>query len=131
MKKSNYEIMRGAIERGYMTEREMNLLKNRSNRENCDLIDYEMMPYEGLKIDPEWAEKGVKWLKSLLKKNGEPRSGQSLGWREVVIIEEAKPEDYTFKGFYNVGRFFPFFVPLYSIGGMEYYYNAGKIKIVG
>ena len=119
-----------------MTERDMKLLKNSSNNEQKDCFDYDLLNSinngYGIPIDGEWANKGIKWLKYLLKKNGEPKAGQPLGYREIDIIQTAEPEDFTFRGFYDAGGYgFRNYIPLYGIGGMEYYVNLGKIQVVG
>ena len=136
MKRTNEMIFEDVRANGFMTEKDMKLLKNRSNKEGKDFFDYNL--YEsindgyGIPIDEEWANKGIKWLKSLLKKNGEPKSGQSLGYREINIIQTADPSDFTFRGFYNAGRYgFRYYIPLYGIGGMEYYVWGGKIQVIG
>ena len=136
MKRTNEMIFEDVRANGFMTEKDMKLLKNRSNKEGKDLFDYNL--YEsindgyGIPIDEEWANKGIKWLKSLLKKNGEPKAGQPLGYREIDIIQTAEPEDFTFRGFYDAGGYgFRNYIPLYGIGGMEYYVNLGKIQVVG
>ena len=136
MKRTNEMIFEDVRANGFMTEKDMKLLKNRSNKEGKDLFEYDL--YEsinngyGIPIDEEWANKGIKWLKSLLKKNGEPKSGQSLGYREIDIIQTADPNDFTFRGFYDAGRYgFRNFLPLYGIGGMEYYVSCGKIQVIG
>lgn len=118
---------------GFMTEKDMQLLKNRSNLEQKDLYNYDLdRDGYGIKIDAEWALKGLKWLRSLLKKNGEPKAGQLLGYREIEIIRNLKPEDFSFKGFYDAGNgWHRCFVPLYGAGGMEYYVWGGQIQVVG
>ena len=138
MKRTNEMIFADVKANGFMTEKDMKLLKNRSNWEQRDYFDYDLMESlssgYGIPIDEEWANKGIKWLKSLLKKNGEPKSGQSLGYREIEIIKNADPSDFTFRGFYNVGggmSGFRYSVPLYGIGGMEYYVWRGKIQVIG
>ena len=138
MKRTNEMIFEDVRANGFMTEKDMKLLKNRSNWEQRDYFDYDLMESlssgYGIPIDEEWANKGIKWLKSLLKKNGEPKSGQSLGYREIEIIKNADPSDFTFRGFYNVGggmSGFRYSVPLYGIGGMEYYVWGGKIQVIG
>ena len=138
MKRTNEMIFEDVRANGFMTEKDMKLLKNRSNEEVKDLFDYNLYKSindgYGIPIDEEWANKGIKWLKSLLKKNGEPKSGQSLGYREINIIQTAEPSDFTFRGFYNVGRGmsgFRYYIPLYGIGGMEYYVWGGKIQVIG
>ena len=136
MKRTNEMIFEDVRTNGVMTEKDMKLLKNRSNKEGKDFFDYDLMESlssgYGIPIDEEWANKGIKWLKSLLKKNGEPKSGQSLGYREIDIIQTADPSDFTFIGFYNAGRYgFRNFLPLYGIAGMEYYVSCGKIQVIG
>ena len=136
MKRTNEMIFEEVRANGFMTEKDMKLLKNRSNNEGKDFFDYDLMESlssgYGIPIDEEWANKGIKWLKSLLKKNGEPKSGQSLGYREIDIIQTADPSDFTFRGFYDAGRYgFRNFLPLYGIAGMEYYVSCGKIQVVG
>ena len=136
MKRTNEMIFEDVRANGFMTEKDMKLLKNRSNNEGKDFFDYDLMESlssgYGIPIDEEWANKGIKWLKSLLKKNGEPKSGQSLGYREIDIIQTAEPSDFTFRGFYDAGRYgFRNFLPLYGIAGMEYYVSCGKIQVIG
>ena len=121
---------------GFMTERDMKLLKNRSNNEQKDCFDYDLLNSinegYGIPIDEEWANKGIKWLKSLLKKNGEPKAGQNLGYREIEIIQTAEPEDFTFRGFYDAGNgWYKNYVPVYNIAGMEYFVSGGTIKVIG
>ena len=136
MKRTNEMIFEDVRTNGFMSEKDMKLLKNRSNNEGKDFFDYDLMESlssgYGIPIDEEWANKGIKWLKSLLTKNGEPKSGQSLGYREIDIIQTAEPSDFTFRGFYDAGRYgFRNFLPLYGIAGMEYYVSCGKIQVIG
>ena len=136
MKRTNEMIFEDVRANGFMTEKDMKLLKSRSNKAGKDFFDYDLMESlssgYGIPIDEEWANKGIVWLKSLLKKNGEPKSGQSLGYREIDIIQTANPSDFTFRGFYDAGRYgFRNFLPLYGIGGMEYYVSCGKIQVIG
>ena len=136
MKRTNEMIFADIRANGFMTERDMKLLKNRSNDEQKDCFDYDLFESinngYGIPIDEEWANKGIMWLKSLLKKNGEPKAGQTLGYREIEIIKNAEPSDFTFRGFYDAGRYgFRSYIPVYGIGGMEYYVYCGKIQVVG
>ena len=136
MKRTNEMIFEDVRTNGVLTEKDMELLKNRSNKEGKDFFDYDLMESlssgYGIPIDEEWANKGIKWLKSLLTKKGEPKSGQSLGYREIDIIQTAEPSDFTFRGFYDAGRYgFRNFLPLYGIAGMEYYVSCGKIQVIG
>lgn len=117
--------------RGYMEEREMLLLKSRSNKAQKDLFNYDEFN-EYIPLSEEWAEKGLKWLKSLLKKNGEPKAGQNLGFREIEIIKSATPEDFTFVCFHDTGnKFYYNYVPVYNVAGMDYFVYGGKINVIG
>ena len=120
-------------ERGFMTEREMLTLKSRSNKAQKDLLDYDTLtPNGGIPIAPEWSEKGIQWLRSLLTKKGEPRKGQNLGDREIEIIKTATPKDIRFNYFYDNGNgWYRNFVPVYYIDGMEYFVEGGNIKVIG
>lgn len=115
--------------RGYMEEREMLLLKSRSNKAQKDLFSYDEFS-EYIPLSDEWANKGINWLKSLLKKNGEPKAGQNLGEREIEIIKTATPSNFTFVCFYDAGnRFYHNYLPVYNVAGMEYRVEEGKIIV--
>ena len=117
--------------RGHMTEREMLLLKSRSNKAQKDLFQYDEFN-EYIPMSEDWANKGLQWLKSLLKKNGEPKAGQNLGDREIEIIKNATVEDFTFVCFYNAGnRWHRNYLPVYNVAGMEYRVEAGRIVVIG
>lgn len=89
MKRTNEMIFADIKANGFMTERDMKLLKNRSNDEQKDCFDYDLLNSInegcGIPIDEEWANKGIKWLKSLLKKNGEPKAGQPLDTVKLIL----------------------------------------------
>ena len=128
---NNATIFENIHERGYMTEKEMLLLKSRSNKAQKDLFQYDNFS-DYVPLSEDWANKGIKWLKSLLKKNGEPKAGQNLGDREIEIIKTATASDFTFVGFYDNGRGWRRnFVPVYNVAGMEYSVEGGKIVVDG
>ena len=128
--KATETIITEIAERGYITEKEINLLKSRSNREGRDVINYELLG-EDVPVTPEQGAKGLLWLKKLLKRNGEPREGQNLGWREIDIIKKATENDFSFACLYDCGNRSSNFVPVYRCGAMEYYVLGGKINVVG
>ena len=130
MKTTNSTIFENIHERGYMTEKEMLLLKSRSNKAQKDLFQYDEFN-EYIPLSEEWANKGIQWLKSLLKKNGEPKAGQNLGDREIEIIKSATPEDFTFVCFYDAGNWNRYYIPVYNVAGMEYRVEAGRIVVTG
>ena len=127
--KTNETIFAEIKAAGFMTEKQMQLLKNRSNKAQKDLFQYDEFG-EYIPLSEEWANKGLNWLKSLIKKNGEPKAGQNLGYREIDIIENAQVSDFSFMGFYNAGnRYHSFFLPVYNVAGMEYRVELGKIIV--
>ena len=131
MKTTNNTIFENIHERGYMTEKEMLLLKSRSNKAQKDLFQYDEFS-EYIPLSEDWANKGIKWLKSLLKKNGEPKAGQNLGYREIEIIKSATPEDFSFVCFYDNGNgWHRNYIPVYNVAGMEYFVFGGNIKVIG
>ena len=85
MKRTNEMIFADIRANGFMTERDMKLLKNRSNKDGIDHFDYAICESVadgyGIPLDDEWANNGIKWLKSLLKKNGEPKSWENIGYK--------------------------------------------------
>ena len=131
MKTTNNTIFEQIKKRGYMEEREMLLLKSRSNKAQKDIFQYDEFS-EYIPLSEEWANKGLQWLKSLLKKNGEPKAGQNLGYREIEIIKTAKPEDFSFVCFHDTGnKFYYNYLHVYNVAGMEYFVYGGKINVIG
>ena len=131
MKTTNNTIFENIHERGYMTEKEMLLLKSRSNKAQRDLFQYDEFN-EYIPLSEDWANKGLQWLKSLLKKNGEPKAGQNLRDREVEIIKTAKPSEFSFVCFYDNGNGrHRNYIPVYNVAGMEYFVSGGNIKVIG
>lgn len=130
---NNNTIFENIRKRGYMTEKEMLLLKSRSNKAQKDLFNYDLYTDGyGIPLAEEWANKGLQWLRSLLKKNGEPKAGQNLGYREIEIIKTAKAEDLTFVCFYDNGNgWYRNYVPVFNVAGMEYREDAGRIVVTG
>ena len=131
MKTTNNTIFENIHERGYMTEKEMLLLKSRSNKAQKDLFPYDNFS-DYVPMSEDWANKGIQWLKSLLKKNGEPKAGQNLGFREIEIIKTATASDFTFVCFYDAGNcFYHYYLPVYNVAGMEYFVSGSTIKVIG
>ena len=127
---TNTTIFENIHERGYMTEKEMLLLKKRSNAAQHDLFNYDAFS-EYIPLSEDWANKGLQWLKSLLKKNGESKAGQNLGFREIEIIKNSTPSDFTFVCFYDNGRGgYRNYVPVYNVSWMEYRVEAEQMIVV-
>ena len=131
--KTNETIFAEIKAAGFMTEKQMKLLKNRSNKAQKDLFNYGLdLDGDGIKLDEDWANKGLTWLKSLIKRNGEPKAGQNLGYREIEIIKTAQTSDFRFICFYDAGSgWYRNYIPVYNVAGLEYRVAAGKIIAIG
>lgn len=109
-------------ENGVITKQQLQLLKNRSNKQQEDLINYDWLESigdgYGIPLTEDQGVQGLNWLKKFIKKNGE---SNVYGYRELEIINNASPADFVFKGFYDAGNgCFRYFLPIYYLNGMEY-----------
>ena len=131
--KTNQQILGEVKSNGFITYSQISLLKNRSNKDGQDVINYDDN-FVGFAIDKISGTKGLEWLKSLLTSKGEPRKGVCLGYREIDFILHATNEDFEFMGFYDDGNYgYKNFKPIYKVGGMEYvpFANGQKIYVIG
>ena len=117
--KTNELIYKEITENGYITESNMKLLKNRSNKNGHDLFDYDFLESFsdgcGIPLTVEQGEKGLIWLKKFINK------GNVYGYRELEIVQNATPSDFLFQGFYDAGNYLShFYLPIYSVNGMQY-----------
>lgn len=109
-------------ENGVITKQQFQLLKNRSNNQQQDVIDNDWLEIigdgYGIPLTDEQGVHGLNWLKKFIKKNGEINV---YGYRELEIIGNASPSDFVFKGFYDAGNgCVRRFLPIYQFNGMEY-----------
>lgn len=109
-------------ENGFISKSQLQTLKNRSNRERKDVINYDWLESVGdgygIPLTEEQGIQGLNWLKKFIKKNGD---SNVYGYRELEIIGNASPSDFVFKGFYDAGNgWFRDFLPIYQVNGMEY-----------
>ena len=109
-------------ESGVITKQQLQLLKNRSNKQQKDVICYDWLESVGdgygIPLTEEQGVQGLNQLKKFIKKNGE---SNVYGYRELEIIGNASPCDFVFKGFYDAGNgWFKNYLPIYQVNGMEY-----------
>lgn len=107
---------------GVITKQQLQLLKNRPNKQQKDVINYNWLGGTGdgygIPLAEEQGVQGLNWLKKFIKKNGE---SDVYGYRELEIIGNASPRDFVFKGFYDAGNgWFKNYLPIYQVNGMEY-----------
>ena len=120
--KTNELIYKEILANGYITEANMKLLKNRSNKSGCDLFDYDFLENFadgcGIPLTADQGEKGLLWLKRFIRKDG---TSNVYGYREIDIIKNADPSDFLFHGFYDAGNYlYHHYLPIYSLNGMQY-----------
>lgn len=127
---SNEQIFAEIAKNGEITERQILLLKNRSTRMQKDVMNYDLLDANDIKVTEEQGEKGLNWLKKLQRK----RKNNPFGYRENEIINNATAKDFTFRGFYDAGNGWrSYFAPIFELNGMEYvpYVNGEEIYIIG
>lgn len=125
---------------GYITEREILLIKSRLNYKRANIEDFDFLGDTDIYVTCEQAEKGLKYLrKHLLTMSKKPRKRCTWGEYELNDIGwNGENEDFTnlkyhhlFKvvGFMNVGRCVPYYEPIYEIGNTDYYMKDGEPTI--
>lgn len=129
---TNTEIFNEVKNTGIITEKQISLIKSRSNKENTDLWNYNLDEIECTK---EQTQKGLKWLINLWQTpKGKERLNNPFGYKEIKILKDKNAKAF-FDGFYNIGGFYACFVPIYTIYGngksFQYYANGKNIKIIG
>ena len=120
--KTNEMIFSEIKECGFISKENLQLLKNRSNKEQKDLFDYDFMENFkdgfGIPLTETQGEQGLRWLKKFINKKGESKV---YGYREIDIIQNADPSDFLFNGFYDAGNHLShYYLPIYSVNGMQY-----------
>ena len=105
---------------GFITKQQLQLLKNRSNKDQKDLFDYDFLEEfadgYGIPVTDEQGAQGLAWLKKFQHK----KSVSPYGYRENEIINNASASDFRFLGFYDAGRLRRNFLPIYDLNGMQY-----------
>ena len=117
---------------GFITERQINLLKNRANR--GEIIDYYDLEYS--RITPEQTDKGIKFLMNLYKTpTGKVRKNNPFSDKQAKVLETFV--EFAFVGFRSKTHgFWEHNCPIYFVrgadGDFEYYYDLwnGTINIL-
>ena len=120
--------------KGFISERDILTLKSRLNKGGDAWTEADAIfdSFPEIKITPEQSEKGLLWLKDKLETpKGRERKNNPFGYREEQIIRNF--ERFTLCDFMNIGRFLPFYVPVYTIIGnggqsFSYYVEGGQIR---
>lgn len=121
------------VKRGYITEKEINLLKNRVNNDRASISELDDLG--GLAITDGQTAKGLAWLINKWKTpRGIERKNNPFGYREQDILENF--DHFYFSGLYDAGNRCRSFVPLYVVCAkdgrhFEYYVWGGEVQIIG
>jgi hypothetical protein len=105
------------------------------NKENARAI-FTLLDGKELELSPDQNMKGIQFLNGLrTSQTGRERKNNPFGYREADILDNF--DRFTLSGLYNAGNaYVDFYLPLYTCyskdgSGFEYYYQGGKIHIVG
>lgn len=120
--KTNETIFKEITENGVITKQQLFLLKNRSNKEQRDVLNYGFIESigdgYGIPLTVEQGVQELNFLKKFIRKDG---SSRVYGYRELDIINNSSPSDFVFEGFYDAGTgWFRYYLPIYKLNGMEY-----------
>ena len=125
-------LLKEIAESGIMTEKQISLLKLRSNKENTNLYDL----YDNeIECTTQQTKNGLEWLLNKWKTpKGAERKNNPFGYREQNVLKDENAKSY-FEGFYNAGKYNTYLTPIYTIvgngGSFEYIVEGGEIKIIG
>ena len=129
--------------KGYLTEGEILLLKNRLNGVNNAKFTTHDIPFpdEGFKLTKEQTEKGYNWLMSQWKTpKGKERKNNPFGYREQAVLEKFK--EFRLIDFYDASNYYmtqlgikayhPYYWVIAEDGsGFQYTLYGGEIHILG
>ena len=136
MKQSNEQILANAMERGYILENEINLLKKRINAgESYEFLEA-IYDNGGIELFEEQKTKGYKWLLDKWQTpTGKERKNNPFGYREMEALKDFDHID--FFSFYDAGRYgFRNWTPVYNVCtkegfGFQYTIQNGQPYIIG
>lgn len=130
----------GIKESNVITEKQVNLIKNRLNagKKDAELEDIVQYIWDNAPdLTPDQNKKGHEFLMSLWKSpTGKERVNNPFGYREQEALEQF--DHFSLAGFHDASRYgqAPYYIPLYDVWmkdgeyGFQYYYN-GEVSIVG
>nr|DAG23115.1 MAG TPA: hypothetical protein [Caudoviricetes sp.] len=73
---------------GVISEKDLNLLKNRINHRLCEYEDIEPLFLDYVTLNDEQMAKAIKWLRNLYKTPaGKERKNNPFGAREISVLE--------------------------------------------
>lgn len=126
------------LTKGYLTEREILLIKRRLNGKKMTLTQFwDTIGYEGIKITPAQTQKGLDWLNDQWKTpRGAERKNNPFGTREQDTLKTFQRFELAdFHDASSAYNDFKYYLPVYRVigkkGAFEYYVSGGNIHITG
>jgi hypothetical protein len=135
MKQTNNELVAMIVERGFITENEIRLIKNRINRGAMKATDAN--PLSGLRLTGEQTRKGIDYLRDKARTPwGRMRRNNPFTDEELAIIDDFS--HFTFAYFVDDAPRRPvkFLVPAYEVvshthGSFEYYmHELREVRVI-
>lgn len=124
------QIIENVLSNRVITEREVLLLKRRANNGDDEAANFYPSCGTEIEVTEEQSVKGFAWLMNLYKTpTGKERKNNPFGYREMNILDNYKGERFQFVN--NGNRWRDYYIPIYSLCGMEYYVNSEGIQIIG
>jgi len=132
---SNSELVETIKEQGFITEKQILLLKNRLNRnkeneQEISDLTADIMP---IKLTEEQTAKGREWLlRKNLKNNGAFRKNATLSEYEISVLKDTQTAAYL-SDFCDFGNRYANNVPIYRYenenDAFEYYVQFGDAQL--
>lgn len=128
------KLVQAIKDHNLITEKEINLIKNRLNNDKIDAnsIPFMFDPNLDLPLENSQVMKGLNWIKNyFFMKNGQLRSTHSLHSEVTEIIKNA--ETVTFAGYSDQSnQCRKYYTPMYTVKhgstSVTYYMNGGSVK---
>ena len=124
------------LKKGYLTEREILLIKRRLNHNKATTGEVNtIFDKGGIRITTTQELKGLNWLNDQWKTpTGVERKNNPLGYREQEALKTFQRFELT--DFYDAGNsYFHSYQPVYSVIGkqnsFDYYVAGGEMHIIG
>lgn len=136
MKQTNAQIVAKSIERGYILENEINLLKKRLNAGESDEFMEAIYDNGGIELSEEQNAKGYAWLLDKWQTpTGKERKNNPFGYREMEALKDFS--HFKIAGFFDAGWYgFHSWMPIYDVYakdgyGFQYIVKGGQPYIIG
>lgn len=139
-KGGSLDLLNKVKESNEISEKEINLIRNRMNNNRADAETKELVQWiwdNNPELTEDQNKKGLDFLiKQWKTPTGKAKDSSPFGYREEVVLD--KFSHIELSGFHDISKYGgrEFYIPLYTVvggydtGTFQYYYD-GKVNIVG